>query len=109
MKKIKASVILSFVTGKLYPATPPQELFSDLFLALLGWEPLNCEVGTIRQKYLNAVLSQCPQGLRDVCAAWQHGDDWPERIAQIDQQFGEIEIRRKRVRENKETYETHNI
>lgn len=85
--KIKASIILSFVTGRLYSTTPPTILFSDLCKSILGENRgiQTIEMPFIKDRYSSAIIEQLPQQFSDTIKNWKHSEDWPQKVQMIDE------------------------
>lgn len=99
--QIRPSVILSFITGRLYVcsfvndkpyAVPPTEAFADLIEALIGKSFQTIDLLVLKPMYSEQLLNQLPEELQDIIINWQHSDMWPELINSIDEKFGMIEI-----------------
>jgi hypothetical protein len=93
--KIQASVILSFVTGRLYAREAPTVLFTDIVHAASGNPNVNTlQLSEYKKLCSEGIIAQCPAEFQNICNDWQHTDDWAKRVQLIDETFGQIEISR---------------
>jgi len=91
--KIKPSIIISFLSGRLYSQSAPTELFADMLEQLIGYAPQTIELPFIRKTCGEQILNQLPSELKTICATWEHSNDWRERIEKIDALFEGIEFK----------------
>ena len=90
--KIMASTILSFYTGRAYCLNLESEFVKLLSAVTKIKYLIPTDFGDMSVQFRELLLRQCPIEFQDIAISWEHAPDWEQRIKEIDERFGYINI-----------------
>jgi hypothetical protein len=91
--KFKASLILSFLTGRFYCQTGESPtVFLGPLSEYLSGQSQTMFLPKVKDDFSEHILKSIPFGLFTTYVQWVHSDNWMERCNQLDEEFGLIEI-----------------
>lgn len=89
MKKFKASVILSLLTGRLY--CDIGDIY-DINNHICGQSLMTHHLPVAKDYIVVNHLDAFPRELADISIAWQHTDNWRADVQEFDEKYGEIDV-----------------